>query len=150
MEEIVIKPHHFMDIIKLYGSGIEVFIPDEKMGHDFYRVANTVINNPKVKVRLTVDGDDICKPCKKYSNECTDSLGHIPGFTSKNVYNCTLDRRMIEMYGLDKVTYTAEELCSIYYRNKDYIYDVWKEENVEITDRRYKLFTTGAMKYLNM
>lgn len=27
---IIIKPHHFMDIIKLYGSGIEVFVPDEK------------------------------------------------------------------------------------------------------------------------
>lgn len=149
MEEIIIKPHHFMDIIKLYGSGIEVFVPDEKMGHDFYRIANTVINNPKVKVRLTVDGDDICKPCKKYCNGCKDSLGHIPGFDSKNVYNRALDQRMIEMYDLNKETYTAEELCSIYYRNKEYIFDVWKEENMEITDRRYELFTQGAMKYLN-
>ena len=43
MEEILIKPHHFVDIIKLYGSGIEVFVPDEKMGHDFYKVANEII-----------------------------------------------------------------------------------------------------------
>lgn len=35
MEEIKIKPHHFMDIIKLYGSDIEVFVPDEKWGTTF-------------------------------------------------------------------------------------------------------------------
>lgn len=36
MNSILIKPHHFIDIIKLYGSGIDRFVPDEKMGHDFY------------------------------------------------------------------------------------------------------------------
>ena len=39
MNSILIKPHHFIDIIKLYGSGIDRFVPDEKMGHDFYKVA---------------------------------------------------------------------------------------------------------------
>ena len=34
VDEIIIKPHHFIDIIKLYGAGIERFIPDEPMGHD--------------------------------------------------------------------------------------------------------------------
>ena len=28
---MVIKPHHFMDIIKLYGGGIQVFVPDTAM-----------------------------------------------------------------------------------------------------------------------
>lgn len=119
------------------------------MGHDFYRVVNIIINKLGVNVRLTVDGDDICKPFKKYSKECTDSISYIPGFTSKTDYNRALDQRMIEFYNLDKETYTAEELCSVYYRNRKYIYDVWKEEDMEITERRYELFTKGAMKYLN-
>lgn len=38
MDSILIKPHHFIDIIKLYGSGIDRFVPDEKMGHDFIRL----------------------------------------------------------------------------------------------------------------
>ena len=38
MNSILIKPHHFIDIIKLYGSGIDRFVPDEKMGHDFIRL----------------------------------------------------------------------------------------------------------------
>lgn len=32
MNKILIKPHHFIHIIKLYGSGIERFVPDEKNG----------------------------------------------------------------------------------------------------------------------
>ena len=48
MNSILIKPHHFIDIIKLYGSGIDRFVPDEKMGHDFYKVANEIIENPSV------------------------------------------------------------------------------------------------------
>ena len=27
VDEIIIKPHHFIDIIKLYGADIERFIP---------------------------------------------------------------------------------------------------------------------------
>ena len=50
MNSILIKPHHFIDIIKLYGSGIDRFVPDEKMGHDFYKVANEIIDNPSVKI----------------------------------------------------------------------------------------------------
>ena len=51
MNSILIKPHHFIDIIKLYGSGIDRFVPDEKMGHDFYKVANEIIDNPSVDLR---------------------------------------------------------------------------------------------------
>ena len=69
MNSILIKPHHFIDIIKLYGSGIDRFVPDEKMGHDFYKVANEIIENPSVDLKLTIDGDDICKPCKKYHEQ---------------------------------------------------------------------------------
>ena len=45
MEKITIKPHHFMDIIKLYGSGLEVFVPDEKIGHDFYKLDINKLSN---------------------------------------------------------------------------------------------------------
>ena len=68
MDAITIKPHHFMDISKLYGGGIEVFVPDERMGHDFYQVANRVLAEPGLALRLTVEGDDICQPCRWYSH----------------------------------------------------------------------------------
>ena len=147
--EITIKPHHFMDIIKLYGSGIEHFIPDEKMHHDFYKVANEIINDPNTSLNLTIHGDDICKPCIKYHHECIDPLNHIPGFNTKNEYNQTLDQRIIELYDLKDKQYSAIELCTLFYNHKDYIYKVWTEEDDSITEKRYKLFSLGAKKFLN-
>ena len=76
VDEIIIKPHHIIDIIKLYGAGIERFIPDEPMGHDFYKVANELIDHPTINVKLTVY-DDICRPCKKYNGRCVDALTSI-------------------------------------------------------------------------
>lgn len=38
MNSILIKPHHFIDIIKLYGSGIDRFVPDEKWDMIFIRL----------------------------------------------------------------------------------------------------------------
>jgi len=149
-EKICIKPHHFMDIIKLYGSGIEKFVPDVKMGHDFYKIGNMIIERPNIKMKLTIEGDDICKPCFKYNGVCKDKINHIKNITSKNEYNQMLDKRLIELYNLNiNKEYTAIELCNIYYNNSYYIYDVWKEENNDVVYRRHELFVTGAKKYIN-
>ena len=59
METITIKPHHFMDIIKLYGAGIENFVPDKKLDHDFYRIGNLVLECLTQPLLLTIEGDDI-------------------------------------------------------------------------------------------
>lgn len=149
MTTIRIKPHHFMDIIKLYGSGITEFVPDTKMQHDFYKVANQIIQNPETKLELTIYGDDICKPCIKYNKECLDPLMHIPGFTSKNTYNKTLDTRIIQLYHLEDKPYSALELCSVFLNDKDRIFEVWKEEDDSVTQKRYTLFVEGAHKFLH-
>ena len=114
MDSILIKPHHFIDIIKLYGSGIDRFVPDEKMGHDFYKVANEIIENPSI-----------------------------------DVYNKTLDKRIIKLYNLNDEYYTAKQLCSIIQNNKEYIFEVWNEEDNEVTQKRYELFLQGAHKFLD-
>lgn len=146
---ITIKPHHFLDMIKLHGAGLEVFVPDEKMGHDFYRVANEIMQNPQVQLTLTTDGDDVCKPCRFYQEHCTDAVG-ISGFAGKDDYNKMLDTRLLSEYSLElSRTYTAEELCRIFYENPQRIFAVWQEEPDEQTERRYQLFCEGAERYLN-
>lgn len=137
-----------MDIIKLYGAGIEMFVPDEVMGHDFYKVANEIINHPTVQLELTIDGDDICKPCKKYQNVCIDELTQIPGISSKDVYNKLLDTRIIELYQLQNDTITAFELCERFYQTHENIWQIWQEEKQEVTIKRHDLFVLGAEKYL--
>lgn len=150
MTTITIKPHHFIDIIKLYGSGIEKFIPDLKMGHDFYKIANIIIENPDVLLTLTIQVDDICTPCHVCKNHvCVDKLSHIEGYTLKDTYNKVLDTRILELYQLDKnKLYTASDLCTIFYNHHDYIYKVWLEEDDQITLKRHDLFVAGAKKFL--
>ena len=130
-----------------FGKGSNMI--DEKMGHDFYKVANEIIENPSVDLKLTIDGDDICKPCKKYHEQCVDPLTHIQGYTSKDVYNKTLDKRIIKLYNLNDEYYTAKQLCSIIQNNKEYIFEVWDEEDNEVTQKRYELFLQGAHKFLD-
>lgn len=147
---IIIKPHHFMDIIKLYGSGIDVFVPDEKMQHDFFKIANEIIKNPQVKLSLTIDADDICQPCVQCINGiCDDELPKTLGNIKKDDYNKRLDQRLIDYLHLNlKEQYTALSLCRIMYEKKDIIFKVWLEEDDKITQRRFELFQLGAKKYL--
>ncbi|MEG0276634.1 MAG: DUF1284 domain-containing protein [Coprobacillus sp.] len=148
---ITIKPHHFIDIIKLYGGGIEVFVPDEKMGHDFYKVANEIINNPDIGLRLTIHADDICQPCHCCQNGiCDDGLSVIKGISKKDKYNKMLDQRIIDLLSLNiKHTYTALELCQLIHKDSQIIFDVWKEEEDDLTQRRYELFCLGIKKYIS-
>lgn len=147
---IIIKPHHFIDIMKLYGTGIEVFVPDEKMGHDFYRVANSLIENPHQLVQLTIGMDDICRPCRMCENKhCIDSFHLISGFDSKEVYNQLLDERILHKSHLSlEKTYSADELCELLFKQHHLIHDVWQEEKQEITQKRHHYFQIGAIKYM--
>lgn len=61
--DIIIKPHHLLDIFKLHGKGINKFIPDEKFNHDFYLIGNAVIENRVKRIKFTYNYDNICEPC---------------------------------------------------------------------------------------
>lgn len=148
MDIIIIKPHHFMDIIKLYGFGIDVFVPDEKMHHDFYRFANAIIQNPHIKLQLTKDGDYICQPCIHYHHHCLDSITHISSIVSKETYNQLLDQRIIDLYALHQAYYSAYQLCQIFYQNHELIFKIWQEEDYDITQQRHDYFVVGAKKYI--
>lgn len=152
-EKIVIKPHHFMDIIKLYGAGITCFIKDENYQHDFYKIGNMILEDHNLPLKVTIHGDDICKPCIHYSGDtdsvCKDSISHIENISLKDSWNKILDKRIIDSANLDtNKIYTAEEFCEILYDMRDSIFDIWKEDNPVKTKERFDLFCTGARKYL--
>jgi hypothetical protein len=153
---MVIKPHHFMDIIKLLGGGIQVFVPDTDYGHDFYRAANGIIQNRQQQIKVTAGADDICRPCRFLGSDrkCTDCISHIKGISSKNSYNEMLDHRIMDMLGLcEDAVYTAEELCSMMGARPGLVMDVWKEEAEVYPDtavKREQLFAAGVRKYLGL
>lgn len=148
---LTIKPHHFIDIIKLYGGGIEIFREDKVYKHDFARVANEIINNKNIDIKITTHNDDICIPCKysSYLDVCTDTITHIEGIDLKNDWNKILDERIIKYANLSlNKTYSATELCKILYICRECIYYVWQEEPYNTKNYRYVMFSIGSEKFL--
>lgn len=148
---IVIKPHHYMDIIKLYGSGLNQFVPDLNYQHAFYAVGNEILNHPDVEITLTLDCDDICVPCRFKGEDglCTDEVTAFAGYTSKDAYNKMLDQRLIDLLKLDPAEKRrSRDFCALLYAQKEVIFQVWTLEDPKVTQRRYELFCLGCQRYL--
>lgn len=149
---IMIKPHHLLDIFKLYGKGIEVFVPDEKFHHDFYAVANGVIENRVGTVQFTYGYDDICKPCICLQNHvCTDTFSYHDIVHDKNAYNEMLDKKLIRLLGLD--TDTAYEFSAVIHLlhrklNLELINAVWDENSPGENKSRYDNTKKGLEQYI--
>lgn len=111
---INIRPHHLLDVYKLYGRGIYPLSPDNEYGHDVYLIGNLLINHKVDSVILVNTADDICKPCKYYENGiCIDSL-HIGEFKRKHDYNCFIDQKLLQYLQLGENTlYNLNALLSI-------------------------------------
>lgn len=144
------KPHHFIDIIKLHGAGYTTFTPDEKTGHSFYKVGNEILLSPETELNFTLDCDDICATCKfKSGTVCIDGVSGLGNYTSKDKYNKMIDEKIISYLNLDLTrTYTAKEYCEILYEHKDVIFHTWTLEPTKITRKRYELFSKGCEQYL--
>ncbi len=58
-KKLLLKPHHFLDIMKLYGAGVNYFTPDLRYGHDFYRVWNKTIDRRILDAMGLNEGDEM-------------------------------------------------------------------------------------------
>lgn len=134
---------------KLYGAGIEHFVPNPAFQHDFYRGANQLTTDLNTQVKFTVYGDDICLPCNRFENsKCSDPLNTIEGYTSKDAYNQTLDTRLIKLLELnDDCVYLGKiiEKLSLY---ENIIFEIWQED-LTLTNKRNILFQKGLQKLKN-
>jgi len=149
---IVIKPHHLLDIFKLYGAGLEKFIPDPLYGHDFYKIGNLILKNPKTRVKFTSGSDDICKPCKFNKNgNCIDVVwGNPIKYLSKNLWNKTIDQRLMETLSITEgAEMTAIDYCNLALKkiDEDSIKKIWKERPGIETRNRSKLLLLGLAKF---
>jgi hypothetical protein len=151
-EMLLIKPHHFLDIIKLFGSGLEKFVPNLEYGHDFWKVGNEILENPNVQLELTLDNDAICIPCK-FSNGsiCTGVTSADSEEISKDAWNKLIDQRLFKILGLENGTkISALELCKLAKEKltRENIFAVWKEKPIETTEKRANFLMRGIEKYL--
>ncbi len=148
---IVLRPHHFLDVIKLYGAGIETFTPDSNYGHDFYRVANLMLMAPDTSVQLVIASDTVCGPCKyNQCGICSDSIDHIPGYSSKEDWNNVIDERLFAELGLHPgMISTVYRLCLQMKMAPQLVPVVWSEDpdKARCQERTLNL-KKGLEKYL--
>lgn len=154
MEVITIKPHHLLDIFKLYGKGVGHFTPDLNYEHDFYRIANLVLNNPHAAIKLVVGLDDICQPCKfNVGGKCIDSVPDMDGeFLAKENWNKEIDTRILKYLGVEPgFETTVLDYCVLVLKkiDNDAVLDIWRERpKAESISRATNLFK-GLKKFVS-
>lgn len=151
MEDIIIKPHHLLDILKLYGKGIEKFVPDINYEHDFYKIANMIVSKEVQFIKFTRNCDDICRPCKYCKTEkCSDVVAFLDGY-SKDDYNKEIDDKLIEVLGLNSdKAYSFKDILGLFSRELNYhlFKKVWKHEQEEAIQFRNAFTIMGTYKVL--
>ncbi len=151
-EILITKPHHLLDMIKLYGAGLAKFVPDLEYGHDFYRVGNIILDDPQVIVQFTREGDAVCYPCRFFrEGRCTDVVvNNPPEFESKEKWNKEIDLRLCKILGItegQKMSVLDFAQISIEKLTPKRIGEVWKERPESETLRRIELLRKGLKKY---
>ncbi len=155
-EVIRIKPHHFLDIVRDFGVGVE-FRPSP-YGHAAHLVAEKVLADRQVMLELVLGIDDICEPCKNHvDGHCIDTTTTTGEVTSKEEWNLTIDNRLFERLGLTEgVRIPADDFCRLV-RERLYptgaaegslIFDIWREASREKTESRAKGLLRGMALYL--
>lgn len=148
---ITIKPHHLLDVYKLYGRGIYPFSPDEKFGHDFYLVGNYLINHQVKSVIFTAHSDDICRPCRYLKNGvCNDELD-LAEFRTKNDYNLMIDQKLLfDFQWKENTSYQLDHLLSsiVEQATPELFCKVWSYSAVDDSILRFTQTLNGVKRYL--
>ena len=151
--DFVIKPHHLLDIFKLYGKGIENFVPDKNYNHNFYFIGNAVIRNEVNKICFTYSYDDICKPCYHLKNSvCSDYFSADGVDINKNEYNEKLDIRLMKLLNLkfDEI-YEFKDIIELFNSEVSLklINLAWYSSNQDDNKIRYELTKKGIENFLS-
>jgi len=141
---IVIKPHHFIDIVTAVGGGRREWQP-AAYGHAVHTVAKSAVADPDVMLRMEFGADDICAPCcHNVDGVCDDTINteQLPGAPeSKGEYNLMLDKRWSERLGLrEGDELTARAFCGRVRERAGDISELYLETPAErIAERKEKL-----------
>ncbi len=145
---IKLKPHHLLDILKLYGKGIDVFVPDSNFGHDFYRIANLIVQGNVSEIIFTQYEDDICLPCKyNLHHECVDNVKNTQ--ESKQMHNIKIDTSLMKNLNIEeKEKFKFIDVITLLNTKLDYttIMEAWKHADKEEIDFRYTYIMKGLKK----
>ncbi len=93
-----LRPHHIIDIITDYGNNVQY--QPHPYGHSQHLAAPKLLSNLDLKIKLVIEGDDICAGCKHlmHDGKCDDVLAQIIPSPSKQAYNDVLDSRLFDHF----------------------------------------------------
>ncbi len=145
---LLIKPHHFLDIIRDFGAG-RVHTP-HPYGHAVHLAAVRIREDRGLLLRLTSGADFICTPCRLLCNgHCTDSTGTPGRIVSKEAYNRLIDRRLFRRFGLHEgALMHADEFCALALTGLGQIKEIYREEKNEKTAWRAENLFRGLRSFL--
>jgi len=149
---LAVKPHHFVDIITAFGGGCTEFRP-HPYGHAVHRVAQAVIANRDLSLRIELGADDICAPCchnvKGLCDDTIDTSFRPQAPTSKREWNLRIDQRWCVRLGLQQDDrLTARELCLRIRDCAGEIEDIYREIPRDSTAARQAGLRSGVAKFL--
>jgi len=135
-----IRIHHFFDIIRDFGNN-KTIVPHKYL-HAYHKVAKQIRENPNVELKIVIESDAVCTGCVHLDKLiCDDTISHRKDFTLKEEFNNYLDRRIIDVCGIQlsekyspKMLY---EIANKYIENIEFIYEgndikhtIQRKENV--------------------
>jgi hypothetical protein len=149
---IAIKPHHFVDIITWFGDGHSSLEP-HPFGHALHSVAESIIGNLDLALRIEIQADDICLPCR-HNNQgrCGDTIDtsfRPAAPKSKLEWNLLIDRRWCTRLGLrqnDRLT--VRDLCELLRDHAGDIGDIYREVPKDRTAVRQAKLEKGIARLL--
>jgi len=153
MQEIIyIKPHHFIDIITSIGDGKKTFKP-HPYGHAVHIVAEKILHNKDIMLKMELGADDVCKSCIHNINGlCDDTIDtsfrpNAPRL--KREWNLLIDRRWCEFLRIkqgDRLS--SSEFCIKLQHINDKIMDIYREVPAERTAERLNKLKKGINIFL--
>ena len=150
---LLIKPHHFVDIITAFGDGVTAPDP-HPYGHAVHTVTRLVLSQPDTLLQMELGADAICAPClHNHDGICVDTIdtSYRPQApSSKREWNLIIDRRWCERLGLspgDRIT--ARAFCLRLEERAGDIADLYREIPADRTAERQARLRAGIQRFLH-
>ncbi|MDD5678353.1 MAG: hypothetical protein PHW60_10250 [Kiritimatiellae bacterium] len=147
-----IRPLHFVDIIRDIGNDIIDFKPNSN-GNNYHAVAAQILNNKDLLLEITLDPDDVCKPCRNNaSGVCDETIDRSFRPTAPPLmrdWDLSINRRWCERLKINPGDrFTAKALCRILKDHTDNMQAIYHEIIDDRIAKKEIAVKKGIAKYL--
>ena len=152
IDNIKIKPHHFIDIITSFSADNVILEPHDYQ-HNVHSISKTILENRNALLEIDLGADDICKPCIHNTDGVCDDILDISNRPEvprlKREWNLILDKRWCKRLKIDQVEIISVlEFCELLKEGSNNLLEIYKENNRENTIQREINLKKGLKKYL--